>query len=391
MPANVWTLFFAQAFAMCSAPLMVFAAALASRDIAPSPIWTTLPVSLLVLGTACSVYPASRLAKRWGRKKIFMVAMATGAIGALSAMIALNKGSFVGFSVSALVLGAVIAVGQQFRFAAMESVEAPKMPMAASRLLTAGLISAWLGPELVPFGQWLINDTFSGAFLLLAGLFVVALLIIAIGYKNIEARPEDSSDVYSSSSRLLKNPGFWVAASSAAVGYGIMSFIMTATPVSMHEMDNFSLMDTKWVIQSHIMFMFIPSLFAGFLIQRLGHIRMIFSGLVILAGCVLLGITDNSFMHYWWALVLLGVAWNFLFVAGTSLLPTVHEPEDKYRAQGLNDSMVFGFQALGALTSGIVLQWLGWDGLLVITIPVIICMTGFVFWWQKAQLRKDAA
>ena len=295
MPANVWTLFFAQAFAMCAAPLMVFAAALASRDMAPSPAWVTLPVSLLVLGTACSVYPASRIAKAWGRKKLFMVAMGVGVVAALSAMISLNSGSFAGFTISAVLLGSVIAVGQQFRFAAMESVEPAKMPMAASRLLTAGLVSAWLGPELVPFGQQLINDTFSGAFLLLAGLFVIALCIIGFGFKNVDIKSEDQLSTSTSSSQLLKNPGFWVAAASGAVGYGVMSYIMTATPISMHEMDGFSLMDTKWVIQSHIMAMFMPSLFAGFLIQRLGYVRMIFSGLVVLVGCVLLGMIDKSF------------------------------------------------------------------------------------------------
>ena len=367
---------------------MVFAAALASRDTAPSPAWVTLPISLLVLGTACSVYPASRIAKAWGRKKLFMVAMAVGVVAALSAMISLNAGSFTGFTVSAVLLGSVIAVGQQFRFAAMESVEPAEMPMAASRLLTAGLVSAWLGPELVPFGQQLISDTFSGAFLLLAGLFVIAFCIIGFGFKNVDIKSEDQLTTRTSSSQLLKNSGFWVAAASGAVGYGVMSFIMTATPISMHEMDGFSLMDTKWVIQSHIMAMFLPSLFAGFLIQRLGYVRMIFSGLVVLLGCVLLGMIDKSFMHYWWALVLLGIAWNFLFVAGTALLPTTHEPEDKHKAQGLNDSLVFGSQAFGALTSGMFLQWLGWDGLLMMTIAPIAVLAIFVFWWHS-KARVD--
>ena len=387
MPANVWTLFFAQALAMCSAPLMVFAAALASRDIAPSPAWVTLPISLLVLGTACSVYPASRIAKTWGRKKLFMVAMAAGVVAALSAMISLNAGSFAGFTISAVLLGSVMAVGQQFRFAAMESVEPAEMPMAASRLLTAGLVSAWLGPELVPFGQQLISDTFSGAFLLLAGLFVIAFCIIGFGFKNVDIKSEDQLSAGASPSQLLKNSGFWVAAASGAVGYGVMSFIMTATPISMHEMDGFSLMDTKWVIQSHIMAMFLPSLFAGFLIQRLGYVRMMFSGLVVLAGCVLLGMIDKSFMHYWWALVLLGVGWNFLFVAGTALLPTTYESEDKHKAQGLNDSLVFGSQAFGALTSGMFLQWFGWDGLLMMTIAPIAVLAVFVFLWNAKAKR----
>ena len=389
MPANVWTLFFAQALAMSGTPLMVFAAALASRDIAPSPAWITLPAALLVAGTACFVYPAAQLAQKWGRKRLFMRAMMMGAVAALLAMVALENDSFIGFSGSALLLGMVVAVCQQFRFAAMESVEKEQMPMAASRLLTAGLFSAWLGPELVIFGQRVVDDTFSGAFLLLTGLFIGALAVLGFGYKN---PPEDvgGSSGYRCSKRLLlKNPGFWVAAASGAVGYGVMSFIMTATPISMHEVDQFSLSDTKWVIQSHIMAMFIPSLFAGFLVKNLGHIRMIYSGLVILAGCVLVGVIDNSFIHYWWALVALGVAWNFLFVAGTSLLPSVYQSEQKHTAQGLNDTMVFGAQTVGALTSGMALQWLGWTGLLLAMLPVIVAMAGLVAWWQQKRPSEE--
>ncbi|WP_066014374.1 MFS transporter [Endozoicomonas atrinae] len=389
MPANVWILFFAQALAMSGTPLMVFAAALASRDIAPSPAWVTLPAALLVAGTACSVYPSAQLARKWGRKHLFMSAMMVGAFAALLAMVALKHDSFIGFSSAALLLGGVIAVCQQFRFAAMESVEKEQMPMAASRLLTAGLISAWLGPELVFFGQYVMDDTFSGAFLLLTGLFIGALAVLGLGYKN---NPEDARSYSSSrcSKRLLlKNPGFWIAAASGAVGYGVMSFIMTATPISMHELDQFSLSDTKRVIQSHIMAMFIPSLFAGFLVKALGHIRMIYSGLVILAGCVLVGVIDNSFMHYWWALIALGVAWNFLFVAGTSLLPSVYQPEQKHTAQGLNDTMVFGAQTVGALTSGMALQWLGWTGLLLAMLPVIVAMAGLVAWWQQKRPSEE--
>ena len=123
MPLNVWILFAAQALAMCAAPLMVFAGALASKSMAPSPEWATVPVAALVVGTACSVYPAARLAGIWGRKRLFLAAMVLGAVAALSAMWALQQASFIGFTVATTVVGSVVAVGQQFRFAAMESVE----------------------------------------------------------------------------------------------------------------------------------------------------------------------------------------------------------------------------------------------------------------------------
>jgi MFS family permease len=383
MPANVWILFIAQALAMCAAPLMVFSAALASRDIAPSPEWATLPIAMLVVGTATFVYPAAQLAKAFGRKKLFLLAMLVGSAASLMAMLALKYGSFPGFIVSAILLGCVIAVGQQFRFAAMECVEKERMPLAASRLMVAGLISAWLGPELVPLGQNFVDGLFSGAFVLLSALYIVSFVVIGVGFSNPDINQPETEIAEKGSGQIWRRPGFWAAAGSAAVGYGVMSFIMTATPVSMHEMQNFSLEDTKWVIQSHIMAMFIPSLFAGRLIQLLGHVPMILTGLAALLVTVVIGILDQTFMHYWWALLLLGVAWNFLFVAGTALLPTAYKPEEAHKAQGLNDLLVFSTQALGALSSGIILQWFGWNLVLLFTLPITISLVLYIIWWRQ--------
>ena len=394
MPANVWVLFLAQAFAMCATPLMVFSGGLASREMAPTPVLATLPVALLVVGTALSVYPASQLSYRFGRKRVFLGAMVFGFIASVFAMLSLRDLSFIGFTVASAMIGMVMAVVQQFRFAAMESVEAEKMPVAASRLLTAGLISAWLGPELVVFGQWVMEGTFAGAFSLLAGLYIVSLVILGVGYRDnppVKSSAAIERNDVDSGHSLLKNPGFWVAAGSAAIGYGVMSFIMTATPMSMNQMQGFSLIDTKWVIQSHILAMFLPSLISGQLIQKLGHSRMIVMGLCAYALTVALGIWNVSYMHYWWALVLLGVGWNFLFVAGTSLLPKMHAPEDSHKAQGLNDAMVFSFQALAALSSGAILFSLGWNGVLLLTLPLLVGMLFLLWRWQDANAGNAEA
>ena len=264
------------------------------------------------------------------------------------------------------------------------------MPVAASRILAAGLISAWLGPELVTFGHKLIEAPFAGAFVLLAILYLLSFVVIAFGFTNPRAMAKSTMNVSVPAGQIWRRSGFWVAAGSAAVGYGVMSFIMTATPISMHEMQSFSLDETKWVIQSHIIAMFLPSLFAGRLIQWLGHVPMILVGLVAMLACAVLGMLDQSYLHYWWALLLLGVAWNFLFVAGTALLPMMHSPEESPRAQGLNDLMVFSTQALGALSSGIVLHWLGWNGLLLMTMPVTVGLALYVWSWSSRKRVRMA-
>ncbi|CAM3632238.1 MFS transporter [Parendozoicomonas haliclonae] len=385
MPLNVWILFAAQALALCTTPLMVFAGALATRSFAPSPAYATLPVAAIVVGTALSVFPAALLCQRFGRKAVFLGAMVLGAGASLLALQAMTLHSFWGFVGASLILGVVVAVTQQFRFAAMESVTQERMPLAASRLLAAGLISAVLGPELVMLGEQVYGELFTGAFLLLAGLFVVAFVILAFGFKNPQMHSAPQQGNQQERKRdLLTHSGFLVAAMSAGIGYGVMSFIMTATPISMHEMQAFSLVDTKLVIQSHILAMFIPSLFAGRLIIMFGHTRLIVLGLVAYAICVVLGVLDHSWLHYWWALVLLGIGWNFLFVAGTSLLPKMYRPEQAHRAQGINDAVVFSTQALGALSSSAVLYWLGWNGLLLLTLPLLVFMAVILYRWLRA-------
>ncbi|MET4692834.1 MFS transporter [Endozoicomonas lisbonensis] len=383
MPANVRTLFFAQAFAMCATPLMIFSAALATHGFAPSQEWTTLPVAVLVIGMAMSVYPAAHLAARWGRKRLFLTAMLCGVCFSMLAMWSLVQASFWLFVLASGGLGAVGAVSQQFRFAAMESVQAQQRPLAASRILVAGLVSAWLGPELVIFGQHWFSGVFEGAFVLLGGLFLLAFFILSIGYQNTRNPGGKSGSGSGSIKELLERRGFLVAAFSGAVAYCVMGLIMTATPISMNQINEFSLTQTKWVIQSHIMAMFIPSLFAGWLVQRLGHKRMIVLGLAAYLFCVVLGVMDQSFMHYWWALVLLGVGWNFLFVAGTSLLPDMHSESETAKAQGLNDFLIFGCQSVAALTSGLLLHAIGWVGLLLVTVPLCVAMLGLVLSWNQ--------
>ncbi|MBQ0731306.1 MAG: MFS transporter, partial [Oleispira antarctica] len=324
MTQNVWILMLAQAFSMCAAPLVVFAGGLIGKQLASDNSFATLPVAAMVIGTALAVYPAAALASKKGRKVVFLGAMMLGLLASLLAVYALQIESFSTFVIAAMLVGMVLACIQQFRFAAMESVTADLMPVAASRLLLAGIIAAYLGPELVTIGQSLHEQTFTGAFYLLGGCFVVAFLLLLFGYHNIEIKHEEGELGQRSFSELLSSPGILLAMGSASVGFAVMSFIMTATPISMYELNHYSLEETKWVIQSHILAMFIPSFFSGWMVRKLGFISMMWAGLGIYIVCLGLAYWDQGLVHYWGALVLLGLGWNLLFVAGTALLPQMY-------------------------------------------------------------------
>lgn len=385
MTQNVWILMLAQAFAMCAAPLVVFAGGLIGKDLASDSSFATLPVAAMVLGTALAVYPAALIAGKKGRKLVFLGAMFIGLIAALIAVFSLQIGSFSGFVIASVLIGVVLACIQQFRFAAMESVSVDLMPVAASRLLLAGIIAAYLGPELVTIGQSLHEQTFTGAFYLLGGCFVIAFILILLGYRNIEIRVEVGEGNPRSFSELLSSPGILLAMGSASVGFAVMSYIMTATPISMHELNHYSLEETKWVIQSHIMAMFIPSLFSGWLVKKLGFITMMWSGLAIYLICLLVAYWDQALIHYWGALVLLGLGWNLLFVSGTALLPQMYQVNETHRVQGLNDLMVFSAQAIASLGSGVLLIWLGWQGFVLISLPIMAILVLLLLNWRRVQ------
>ena len=389
MTQNVWILMLAQAFAMCAAPLVVFAGGLIGKQLASESSLATLPLAAMVFGTALAVYPAASMASKYGRKLVFLGAMVIGLIASFIAVFSLQIESFSGFVIAAILIGVVLACIQQFRFAAMESVAAELMPVAASRLLLAGIIAAYLGPELVTIGQSLHDQTFTGAFYLLGLCFVIAFLLILIGYKNIRISQEAGQEAQRSLAEILSNPGILLAMGSAAVGFAVMSFIMTATPISMHELNHYSLEETKWVIQSHIMAMFIPSLFSGWLVKKLGFITMMWAGLIIYLLCLIIAYWDQALIHYWSALVLLGLGWNLLFVSGTALLPQMYQANEAHRVQGLNDLMVFSAQAIASLGSGVLLLLLGWQGLVWVALPIILIQVVLLLNWRR--INSNAA
>lgn len=374
MPFNVWVLVAAQALAMCTVPFIVFIGSIHGRLLAPAPEYATLPVGLVVVGTVLAIKPATWLMERLGRKRVMLLGasmgMLAGLLGALASWLAL----FPLLCVAAVVGGSGLAVVHQYRFAAMESVPDNMAGSAAARVLLGGLVAAWLGPEIATLGSGADTEhPFLASWLGLSGVQLAALLILAAGYR---ARGERVRESHAGGGRPLKqilaNPLIWVAISSAAIGYAVMSFIMTATPLSMTEMAGHDLDAAKRVIQLHIMAMYLPSLISGWLTRVIGIPLMMSTGLLAYLGCIVLAASGVSFHHYLSALLLLGVGWNFLFVGGTTLLPRGYTEAERFRVQGLNDIFVFGSQATAALSAGVVLSWLGWSSLVMVAVPFVI-------------------
>ncbi|TGG89404.1 MFS transporter [Natronospirillum operosum] len=388
---NLWVLIGMQAFSMTAVPMMILVGGIIGAHLAPNPQWATLPVAALVVGTAFSTLPASFLMQRWGRKAGFLTGNLVAISGALVGSAAVMLQNFWLVLVASLCFGFHMAFVNQYRFAAMESVPAERQGQAVSYLLLGGVVAAIVGPEAGALGENLLGIRYQGSFLILAGLLAVGTLLILFGFRNqpmVQATADDPGRPWPV---LLRLPLLWLALLAGAISYSIMSLVMTAAPVSMHEMDHHSMGITKTAIQAHILAMFLPSLATAWLIRRFGPMRLLVAGLIIYLLMIVAGLAGRGAVHYTTSLILLGVGWNFLFVSGTTLLGRVYIGSERFRLQGLNDFLVFGTQALATLSAGWLIFQMGWDALLWFTLPPMILLGLVALWAARSPARQAAS
>ena len=381
---NVWVLSISSALAGSLITLMLLAGSLAGTNLAPTPDWATAPIALMIAGTAMAVIPVTYCMRRLGRKSALLVFMLASVLICGLAILALQLHSFSLFCVTAFILGFCNAALLQTRFAAMESVAVEHGTTAASMVLAGGIIAAFVGPELAVIGRQLTDIDYQGSFALAALCTFFAALLLSL-YRPAAISINNNRTAETSTLSLLSNPSLCLAVASGAIAYVVMSFVMTGTPISMHHFHGHSLVDTKWVLQSHIAAMFVPSFIAPILFKHLKIRGMMLAGLICYCGTIVIGFADTSVSGFWLQLVLLGIGWNFLFVSGTALLPLTHSDGDRFKAQAINDSMVFTLQAVAALSAGWAINLLSWQQMLMgCLIPISIMLV--VLLWERGKL-----
>ncbi len=382
---KVWLLSASAALCFSALPLMSLMGSLLGAELAPTRDWATLPVAAMVVGTAVSVVPASSLMRRYGRRPVFFGAGLVAVMASLLAGQALVVSSFTLLVVAGGGLGAANAIFQQYRFAAMETVDGDRGPMAASIIMIGSIFAAFMGPELAVLGRHISDVEYLGSFWLAAvtvGAGATLVLFFQIAPANTQSEQTREPRPWA---ELLKSPSLLLALASATVGFAVMAFVMTGTPISMHHHHGHSLEDTKWVIQSHIAAMFLPSLLTVWLFRVISVRALMILGLCCYAGTITIGLVDVSVLGFWGQLVMLGVGWNFLFVAGTALLPTTHLPGEQYRAQALNDTVVFSTQASASLLAGIAVAATSWQNILLGCLVPIALLAGLFIYesWSR--------
>jgi predicted MFS family arabinose efflux permease len=391
LPRNIWLLFLIQPLVMAASPVIVFIGGILSTKLTSNAELATLPVTIMIMGVASAAIPAALLAKKWGRKTATLIGFSMGLIATVLACIATQSASFEFFVIASLFFGISTAFIQQLRFAAIESTKkADDVPKILSVLMLSGLFSAFLGPEIaVTAKDWVSSPYgYTGSFVFLAILFIIAMILMLF-FIDPESKNQQQQGHIRPLSSIIKQPIFIIALVAAAIGFALMSYLMTATPLSMHNIDGHSLQDTKWVIQTHIAAMYIPSLFTGWLVKKVGLHRLMFIGTSIYALMALIAFSGEQVVHYWWALLLLGVGWNFLFLTGTSLLPLSYQQSERHKVQALNDFVIFAVQAVASLLAGWVLFKTSWHSLVITSIPFIVLLFTVSIFYFKYQTKQN--
>ena len=359
---------------------------LAGLALAPHPALATLPVTCWVIGGAVTTMPASLYMRRVGRRAGLMQGMLLAIAGALACSAAIWMGSFWALCLGTLVFGGFNAFGQYYRFVAADAAPLEWRATAISLVLAGGLVGGVIGPAVSRATVELPGPKFAGAYL---ALIVYALVMIAL--LSFLRVPQPGSHEKSARGRPLadiaRQPKFVVAVLSAAIGYGVMNFLMTSTPIAM-QVCGHPFGDAAFVISWHVIGMFAPSFMTGPLIRRTGVFPVLLAGALLNLVAIGIALAGVAVANFWWSLVILGVGWNFLYIGGTTLLTETYRPEERATAQGANETAIFVMMTLSSLSSGMIVTGAGWEKVNLAALPLILGLLAMIGYFGYA--RRDA-
>ncbi len=386
---NVGLLAACQAMLLANNSTLVAVNGLAGLALAPNPSLTTLPVTCWVMGGALATMSASGYMKKVGRKAGLIRGASIGIVGALICAAAVWQASFWLLCFGALVFGSFNAFGQYYRFVATEVAPPDFRATAVSLVLAGGLVGGVLGPTTSRLTVDLVGPQFVGAYLALI-VFVLVTMALLTRIRIPELSAAEQAATGRPLSEIARQPKYIVAVMAGAISYGVMNFLMTSTPLAMNVCGH-PYGDTALVISSHVVAMFAPSFATGALIRRLGLVPVMLAGAALNMAAIAVALAGLDVSNFWWSLVLLGVGWNFLYIGATTLLTETHRPEERAKAQGANEFVIFAMMVLSSFASGMIVTSAGWDKVNYAATPliavVILALSFLFFAMQKGRTR----
>jgi MFS family permease len=384
MNRNLWLMALCQGLFLTNNVTFIAINGLVGLALAPFGWMATLPVMGYVVGGALATPLVAQTQARFGRRISFQIGLAVAVISALLGAWSVAEKQFWWLIVATVVAGYYSANGQLYRFAAAELALPAYREKAVSLVLAGGLIGAVVGPNLAARARGLLGVPFAGAYVVLAGVALLAMLLMAF----VQFAPHQASSRHATPGRPLREiarqPAFVVACASAALGYGVMNLLMAATPLAMQQC-GLGFDDAALVLEWHVIGMFAPGFFTGHLIKRFGTLTIMGVGVLLYLLCIGLALTGIELPQFVGALLLLGVGWNFVFTGSTTLSLHAYRPEEKDRAQAAINFCVFGVMAFSSLASGALVVTQGWSWLNIGSLPPVALMGAALLWlaWRQ--------
>jgi MFS family permease len=389
-------------------------------SMAPFGWLATVPIMAYVVGSAVSTGLVARVQRQWGRQKAFQSAILVAIGSSLLCFLAAWQRDFWLLVFATFIAGYYQANAQLYRFAAAELATAEYKEKAVSWVLAGGIFGAVLGPNMASYTRDLFDVPFAGSYLGLVAVGLVAAIVMA----RIDFRPPPGggpmpanrggapvaaeAEASAPSSRLsqaihpelsaaptprpigeiMRQPVFIVSALGASIGYGVMNLLMAATPLAM-QVCGLPFSDAAFVLQWHVIGMFAPGFFTGHLIKRYGPIKVMGAGVFLNLVCIGIALSGTDLEEFTIALFVLGVGWNFLFTASTTMGLSSYRAEEKDKAQGALNFWVFFTMGLSSLGSGALVTTQGWSLLNIASVFPIVLLGLVLFFY--AQSKKPAA
>jgi MFS family permease len=358
--------------------------------LAPSAWMATLPVTGYVVGGALSTGLVARTQARWGRRRSFQLGLVVAALTAALCAYAATTKNFELLVAATMLAGFYSANASLYRFAGPELVGAEFKEQAISWVLAGGVVGAFIGPNLASATRNLLPVPFAAAYLSLVGIALLSLAALSFIRFPAHVAPRLGAGSGRPLREIARQPIFVIATLAAALGYGVMNLLMAATPIAM-ERCGLPFSSAALVLEWHVLGMFAPGFFTGYLIKRFGALPIMGIGVLLEGICIAVALSGIELMQFLLALFALGVGWNFLFTGGTTLLTAAYRPEEKNKAQGAMNFCVFATMALSSFSSGALVTTQGWTWLNIGSIPFVLLIGAALLWFAALQRRAAPA
>ena len=384
---NAAVLAVAQALAGGNNTVIVSTASIVGAVLAPDKGLATLPITAMVMGMWLGTLPIGALARYFGRRFALQTGSAFGILSGLISYSAVMHGQFWLLLIGTFCGGLYAAAHNSYRFAAADTASEMLRPKVVSWVLAGGVFAAVIGPQLVIFTKDLLPPHLFAASYLgqSACALLAAIVLMFVKVPPVQAKRAEHSRPLA---EIALTPRFIVAVACGIASYATMNLMMTSAPLAMVGCGH-SVTDAALGIQWHVLAMYAPSFVTGSLIARFGLQRITALGLGLIVLAALDGITGISVLHFWSALVLLGLGWNFSFIGATTMVTQCHRPQERNKVQAFNDFLIFGAMAVSSFSSGQLLEYFGWQAVNAVIFPAVF-VAGAMLAWLALRKRVEA-